>query len=296
MSLVLLCSAFNPPVAGTEDHNEHGIYPAVTDSGEQLYHIPKSKLPELIKAPTALANGTEPYPPAQASPKTPANLGEISFAPVTKADGKDMFSLADRTTLDKNSPYAYMTMANHFGGESVGALVRVCMGYPCVACGLLPAVLTTCMCVLCLCAAWGNDRGVGGGAPTVARAENGDMVGFVMAYRPPQARNTIFVWQIGVAPEAAGQGLGGRLLDALADQAVKASADEPEASRVRYMEATVTPNNAASRNLFKAFGRRRGADVEITSDFYSVNDFPAASADGSELNHEPEDKFVIGPF
>ena len=131
---------------------------------------------------------------------------------------------------------------------------------------------------------------------TVARSENGDVVGFVMSYRPPQARNTIFVWQIGVAPEAAGQGLGGRLLDALVDQVVAASANEPEESRVRFMEATVTPDNAASRNLFKAFGRRRGANVEITSDFYSVTDFPAEAADGSALSHEPEDKFVIGPF
>lgn len=50
--------AFNPPVAGDEDHNEHGVYPAVDDAGNSRYHIEEEHLADLFKPPTALAKGT----------------------------------------------------------------------------------------------------------------------------------------------------------------------------------------------------------------------------------------------
>lgn len=92
------------------------------------------------------------------------------------------------------------------------------------------------------------------------------------------------MWQIGVAPEAAGKGLGGRMLDALVDR------ENARGATVRFMESTVTPTNAASRALFAGFARRRDAPMKVTDSAFAVDDFP------SDADHEAEDRFVIGPF
>lgn len=57
------------------------------------------------------------------------------------------------------------------------------------------------------------------------------------------------------------------------------------------MEATVTPTNDASRNLFKGFARRTGSECVITPSFFREEDFPAL-----EPKHAAEDLFRIGPY
>lgn len=109
-------------------------------------------------------------------------------------------------------------------------------------------------------------------------AERGDeLLGFVMAYRPPDQPDTAFVWQIGVAAAARGQGIAGRLLDALADT-----------SGARYIEASVGETNAASQALFNGFARRREANVDSDADFINAAEFPG--------EHETEKRFRIGPL
>ena len=55
-----LFSAFNPPVAGIEDHNEEGVYPAVDDEGNQFYEMTGEDVRRLTVPPESLKNGTPP--------------------------------------------------------------------------------------------------------------------------------------------------------------------------------------------------------------------------------------------
>jgi diaminobutyrate acetyltransferase len=108
---------------------------------------------------------------------------------------------------------------------------------------------------------------------------DGRLAGFVLGHRPPKRQDSVFVWQVGVAPWMRKQGLAGRLLDALLEQ---------QPASVRWLEATVTPDNTASRSLFRALARRRGVDCQV-SDFMSADLFPG-------VGHEPEELFRIGPL
>lgn len=114
-------------------------------------------------------------------------------------------------------------------------------------------------------------------ATTLIAERGGAPVGFVLAHRPPTHPDTVFVWQVGVRAEGRGLGVAGGLLDALARRC----------RGVRFLEATVTPTNEASRRLFESFARRRGAPV-AWSDGY-----PSTFFHGS---HEPERLIRIGPF
>jgi L-2,4-diaminobutyric acid acetyltransferase len=115
---------------------------------------------------------------------------------------------------------------------------------------------------------------------TNARDDDRDLQGFVTAFRPPERPETLFVWQIGVAPEARGQGLAKRmLLHALAS---------PACAGVRYVEANVSPSNVASNRTFASLAKELGAALEIQEGFRSV-DF------GTEA-HEEEKLVRVGPI
>lgn len=109
----------------------------------------------------------------------------------------------------------------------------------------------------------------------VARLDD-RLVGFVTGYRRPSAPDVLFVWQVAVAAEARGRGLAATLLDELA-------------ARVgcRYLETTITADNAASIALFAAFARRHGARVDRAELFGHA-----------ELgdSHDPEFLHRIGPL
>lgn len=88
----------------------------------------------------------------------------------------------------------------------------------------------------------------------VIALDGGRPVGFVSAYLMPSHPDSLFVWQVAVAPEARNRGLGSRmLLDILS---------RPACSRVRYVKTTITPTNEASWSLFKALARRLEASLE----------------------------------
>ncbi len=112
-------------------------------------------------------------------------------------------------------------------------------------------------------------------------AERDDKVaGFIVGYRPPRKPQTLFVWQIGVSPSQRGRGVGTQMLAALMERGL--------AEGARYLEATVTPSNGASRALFKRFASKLAArcheGVAFSSDL-----FPSGS-------HEEEIRIRIGPI
>lgn len=106
------------------------------------------------------------------------------------------------------------------------------------------------------------------------------VAGFVTAYRPPDRRRVLFVWQVGVASRARRRGIGQRMLRHLLER--------PACHDVQFVEATVTPSNAPSRRLFAALARQLDCDVKWTAGF-SEEDFG-----GSE--HESEPLLRIGPI
>lgn len=112
----------------------------------------------------------------------------------------------------------------------------------------------------------------------VARVDD-DVVGFVIGYRRPTAPDTVVVWQIAVDRSQRGRGTAGALLDALVSRLA--------ADGVRYLETTITPDNAASSALFASLAQRWDATMG-----------PAGAFDSGEFpdDHEPELRFRIGPF
>lgn len=109
--------------------------------------------------------------------------------------------------------------------------------------------------------------------------KDGVVVGGVIAYRPPTDPNAVFVWQIGVAPEGRGQGLGKRLLQALMQL--------PACTDARWLTATVADDNEISQRLFRGFARDENVACE-ESDFFTADMFPQ--------EHEAERLFRIGPL
>lgn len=114
---------------------------------------------------------------------------------------------------------------------------------------------------------------------SVVARSGGQACGFVIGYRRPDAGDTLFVWQVAVDAEQRGQRLARRMLDHLVDR--------PAPQPVRWLETTVTADNAASVALFTGFARDRGSSLSRDVLFSSVH-FP----DG----HAAELLFRIGPL
>jgi diaminobutyrate acetyltransferase len=117
------------------------------------------------------------------------------------------------------------------------------------------------------------------GDTSVVAEHEGRILGFVAGFLPPRQPDTVFVWQIGVSPEARGLGLGRRLLGRLVDL--------PGCRDVSFLETTITPSNEASERLFRSFARHNRADVDVRAG-YTTPLFP----DGKEQ----ERLFRIGPL
>lgn len=109
---------------------------------------------------------------------------------------------------------------------------------------------------------------------------NGALAGFITGYLPPQRPETLFVWQVGVAPHARRRGLALQLLLRLAHSQV--------ACGVRYVEATIAPSNTASRRLFEAAATALATTLTVERGF-TRDDFGGQA-------HEEEELIRIGPF
>ncbi|WP_330998095.1 diaminobutyrate acetyltransferase [Cerasibacillus terrae] len=106
------------------------------------------------------------------------------------------------------------------------------------------------------------------------------LVGFISGFIHPDSKNTLFIWQVAVNEDERGNGLGTRMLFELLGRTA--------CEEVHYVEATVSPSNNPSQNLFKGLAEKLGAECVI-SDYFSSTDFP-------EEGHEDELMFRIGPF
>nr|WP_285758791.1 diaminobutyrate acetyltransferase [Nocardiopsis ansamitocini] len=117
----------------------------------------------------------------------------------------------------------------------------------------------------------------------VAHDDSGVLRGFVTGYTRPDQPDTYFLWQVAVDPGFRGRRLARRMLDHVGGRLPSLG--------IRYLEATVTADNAASRALFASFARTHGADLAWTPLFERAH-FP----DDTGEPHEPEELVRIGPL
>ncbi len=112
-----------------------------------------------------------------------------------------------------------------------------------------------------------------------AKTPGGSLAGFVSSYPHPKMKNTLFIWQVGVSSNHRKQGIASRLLNTLISNAVL--------SNIKYIEATVTPSNRASFNLF----------VKIANNLQAkLHSEPLFEKSLLPENHEEEWLIRIGPI
>lgn len=105
------------------------------------------------------------------------------------------------------------------------------------------------------------------------------LVGGVIAFRLPRRPEVLFVWQIGVLPSARRQGLAKRMLNHLIEL--------PGCADVRFVQATITDDNAASQRLFQSFAENLNVPC-VREEFFTADLFPNS--------HDAEDSYLIGPL
>jgi L-2,4-diaminobutyric acid acetyltransferase len=115
---------------------------------------------------------------------------------------------------------------------------------------------------------------------SVLAEHDGRVVGFISAYVIPERPDTVFVWQVAVAAEARGTGLGGRMLDAVLEREACA--------HVQHLETTITADNAASWGLFRSLARRHDAALDHSELFTRERHFAG--------HHASEILVRVGPF
>ncbi len=114
----------------------------------------------------------------------------------------------------------------------------------------------------------------------VVAESDGEIVGFVSAFCPPENAATLFVWQVAVDSSQRGKGVATELLSSLMKR--------EECKQVRTVELTISPSNKASQALFARLARELNAEINVHSG-YAASLFPGGG-------HEDEDIYRIGPI
>lgn len=135
-----------------------------------------------------------------------------------------------------------------------------------------PLELNSCYTYLLLCTHFSSTSAIA--------TRDGQVVGFIGGYTPPAQPDALFVWQVAVAEAARGAGLGRKMMEHILKRETSSS--------LHWVEASVTPSNAASRRLFQGSAEKWGVTCEI-SPWLDREDFFGAG-------HEPEELFRIGPL
>lgn len=114
---------------------------------------------------------------------------------------------------------------------------------------------------------------------SIAAVGADQLLGFISGYLVPEAPDTLFIWQVAVAPAGRQQGLALRML--------KGILARPACQRVRFVHTTVNPDNSASKALFGALAREFEAPVQESVLFDRHTHFAGAHPDEVLLNIGP---------
>ena len=125
--------------------------------------------------------------------------------------------------------------------------------------------------------------------------QNQKICGAATGYIPPEQPDTYFLWQVAVAPEQQGTGLGSTLLDHVRQHCLL-----PQ--QLKYLETTISPSNSASQHLFSRFAQRHQVAITNTPLFSSHDLQPVSQFNGEgsqvvdEAAHEAEDLYRLGAW
>lgn len=130
---------------------------------------------------------------------------------------------------------------------------------------------------------------------------DGQLCGAVTGYVKPSQPDTYFLWQIAIAPNQQGSGLGSALLDHVARYCL-------QQQNLQFLETTISPGNAASQRLFGRFAQRHQVACQqrplLSSEELQAVVLPETSLSEQGLPpqelcppaHEAEDLYRIGPW
>lgn len=107
----------------------------------------------------------------------------------------------------------------------------------------------------------------------VVAEHEGEVVGFLSAYRVPEQLDILFVWQVVVSKAMRGRHIAWRMLESLLERF-------PE-GELSCVEATVNPSNVASRRLFERLAKEQGSLMDEQT-------YLEAAAFGPSESHESE--------
>ena len=107
-----------------------------------------------------------------------------------------------------------------------------------------------------------------------------EVAGFITGYITPQNPEALFVWQVAVAETYQRRGIALNMLDYLAVQAISRG--------VKWIEATVSRTNLASRNLFQSLSSKLQASLH-EQELFTEKHFGGFS-------HECEPLIRVGPL
>ena len=109
---------------------------------------------------------------------------------------------------------------------------------------------------------------------------DGELVGWVSGYCPPEEPDSVFVWQVAVHESARGAGLGRRMLETLINS--------DGAKKATKLKTTITKANDASWALFRSFAKSLDAAISDEEWLNRETEFGG--------RHDSEFMVTIGPF
>ena len=116
----------------------------------------------------------------------------------------------------------------------------------------------------------------------VAELED-EIVGFVTGFIAPDQPETYFVWQVRVVEKMRGRGLARSLIEFVLNNL--------DHKQIQFVEATISPNNSASKNLFSSLARIYNTKIVEDDKYLPVTIFPPEAG-----IHEQENLFRVGPI
>lgn len=111
----------------------------------------------------------------------------------------------------------------------------------------------------------------------LVQTDQGEVVGFVSGYIPPNRPKTLFIWQVALDKNYRGKGIAIEMLSRLFSRN----------SQSLYVETTISPSNQASQSLFQRFFAKHHMPYESSVLFERDVHFLG--------EHEDEVLYVAGP-
>lgn len=116
----------------------------------------------------------------------------------------------------------------------------------------------------------------------LAQNSQGDVVGFISGYIPPQRARTLFIWQVALDSDYRGHGIANTMLETLFHRH----------SDLRFMETTISPSNTASQKLFERFFNDHHMHFETRTLFQQGVHFDSSHEDEVLYRAGPAKQFV----